>query len=478
MNRLSISEILNGFEEGHFSSREVVSEYLERIRTLDKAGPELNSVIELNPEAVEAAALLDLERENGRIRGPLHGIPVMVKDNINTGDRMMTTAGSLALEGNYASEDAPLVRNLRKAGAVILGKTNLSEWANFRSLRSTSGWSSRGGQTKNPYDLLRNPCGSSSGSAAAVAANLCSAAIGTETDGSIVCPAQTNGIVGIKPGTGLIDQGGIIPISASQDTAGPMTRTVTDAEILLEVMSGGRFKSGELERPAASFRIGVARSFFGYHPGADNIAEKAVEIFSRLGVKILDPVALEWPGSCEEAELTVLLYEFKTGLNRYLSTLDPKLPVHSLEELIRYNEENSIRILPHFGQEILLMAEEKGSLGENEYKKAREVSLEKAGREGIDSVCLENRLDALIAPTGAPAWLTDYITGDHHLGACSSPAAVAGYPHITVPGGMVSGLPVGVSIFSTRESENVIIWLAALFEAHNGFIPPPPLFNR
>ena len=477
MNILEASQYM---QQGELTSTELVHRCLERIFSLDRAGPKLNAILELNPDAESTAAAMDDERSRGQVRGPLHGIPIVLKDNIDTADQMTTTAGSLAMEGSIASQDAFLVRGLRKAGAVLLGKANLSEWANFRSNHSISGWSSRGGQTKNPYALDRSPCGSSSGSAVAVAADLCFGAVGTETDGSIVCPSQTNGIVGLKPTLGLISRSGIIPIAHSQDTAGPMTRSVMDAAILLGAIAGvderdpataaseGKFyadystalQPGDLK----GIRIGVARNFFGSHPSTDRVIENCLPALKELGAELIDPTNIETASKLGETEIEVLYYEFKADLNAYLCGLGPDARVHSMDEVIAFNLANQDRVMPYFGQERMLKAQEKGPLTDEAYRKALETNLRLSRQEGIDDTLQKFKLDAILAPSGQPAWLLDYINGDCGEGGCSSPAAVAGYPHITVPAGNVHGLPVGISFFSTAYTEPILLRIAYLFE--------------
>ena len=480
MEELSISDLQASMQSGALTSRQVVEGYLERIASIDRAGPRLNAVIELNPDALEIADGLDRERKQGGIHGPLHGIPILLKDNIDTADKMMTTAGSLALEGHIAVQDAFLVDRLRQAGAVILGKANLSEWANFRSTHSVSGWSSRGGQTRNPYVLDRNPCGSSSGSAVAVAANLCAGAVGTETDGSIICPSQTNGVVGIKPTLGLISRSGIIPIAHSQDTAGPMGRSVADAAVLLGAMTGIDVRDsatsssqGKAYSDYTQFldkgglqgaRIGVARSFFEFHPQVDKIIEACLETLKSLGAELIDPVEIENAKKLGETEIEVLTYEFKADLNAYLANLGPQAAVHSMQDLIAFNEQHRDKVMPYFGQERMLKAQEKGPLTDDAYLKALETTQRLARAEGIDATLEKHQLNAIVAPTGGPAWLVDYVNGDCGEGGSWSPAAVAGYPNITVPAGYVSGLPVGISFFGAAYSEPVLIRLAYAFE--------------
>lgn len=480
MEEYTIAGLQEEMQAGRLSARELTRAYLERIALLDRAGPELGAVIELNPQALEIAAQRDEERAAGRARGPLHGIPLLIKDNIDTADRMSTTAGSLALEGSIAAQDAFLVERLRASGAIILGKTNLSEWANFRSTHSISGWSSRGGQARNPYALDRSPCGSSSGSAVAAAANLCAAAVGTETDGSITCPAHTCGVVGIKPTLGLISRAGVIPIAHSQDTAGPIARTVADAALLLGAMTGvdprdpataasqGRFHSDYRPFLAADglrgARIGVARNFFGFSPRTDEVIEGCLALMKSLGAELVDPLELKTEGM-EACEGEVLHYEFKADLNAYLGALGPGARVHSLEELIAFNAGQPERTMPLFGQERFLTAQAKGSLEEEPYRTALEKGRRLAGAEGIDRLLREHNLQAIVAPTGDPAWLIDPVNGDAPGGGgCGSAAAVAGYPHITVPAGLVCGLPVGISFFGAAWSEPALLRLAYAFE--------------
>jgi amidase len=398
---------------------------------------------------------------------------VLIKDNIDTADRMTTTAGSLALEGSVALRDSGVAARLRSAGAVILGKTNLSEWANFRSSHSSSGWSGRGGQTRSPYVLDRNPCGSSSGSAVGVAANLCALAVGTETDGSIVCPAAMNGIVGIKPTLGLIPAAGIIPISHSQDTAGPMARTVADAAALLGALAGRDYTKSLQKDGLRGAKIGVARKFFGYHAEVDRVMAAALDAMKHEGAVLTDPADIPTTGKMGDPEFEVLLYEFKADLNAYLAGLNPKIPVRSLKDVIAFNEKNRSREMPYFAQEIMLQAEAKGPLTTPAYLDALAACRRLSREEGIDAVLQKHGLDAIVAPAGGPAWLTDLVTGDHDLGGSSSPAAVAGYPNIAVPAGFVRGLPVGISFFGTASSEPVLIRLAYAFEQATRSRRPP-----
>ncbi len=489
----TITELQERMESGELTARRLAELYLERISEIDKEGPYLNSVIELNPEALEIADTLDEERQAGKTRSPLHGIPILIKDNIDTHDRMQTTAGSLALEGHIAVKDAFIVRQLRKAGALILGKTNLSEWANFRGKHSVSGWSSRGGLTRNPYALDRSACGSSSGSGAAVAANLCAAAVGTETDGSIICPAQTNGIVGIKPTLGLLSRSGIIPIAHSQDTPGPMARTVADAALLLGAMTGiderdaatklavSRKRSFSnyakfLDREGLQgARIGVARNMAGVNPKVLKIFEHCIEVMKHLGAVIVDPADVPNFDKFSKTELEVLHYEFKADLNKYLRSLDGNVRVHSLEDVIRFNEENSRRVMPYFGQEAMLDSQKTRSLRDKKYRDALAKNLRLTRKEGIDAAMHKHKLDALIVPTGGPAWLIDLIDGDSNNWdmESTSPAAVAGYPHITVPAGYIFGLPVGISFFAQAWQEPDLIKFAYAFEQATQFRRQP-----
>jgi amidase len=456
--------------------------YLARIEAVDKVGPRLNSVIEVNPEAIEIAAGLDEERAAGRVRGPLHGIPILIKDNIETHDRMQTTAGSLALEGNIAARDAFIVKRLRLAGAVILGKANLSEWANFRSTRSVSGWSSRGGLTRNPYALDRSACGSSSGSGVAVAANLCAAAVGTETDGSIICPSQTNGIVGIKPTLGLWSRAGIIPVSHSQDTAGPMARTVADAAVLLGALTGvdardraTRPSAKRARRDYRSFlqkgglrgsRIGVARGMAGTDPRILAILETSIEVLRQAGALVIDPAEVPNFNAFAKSELEVLYFDFKADLNRYLANLGKGVAVRTLQDVIKFNQDNKARVMPFFGQERMLTAQSKGTLSSKAYRAALSRSKRLTRAQGIDAAIRKHRLDAIVVPSGGPAWLIDLVSGDtiNWDLESTSPAAVAGYPHVTVPAGYIFGLPVGLSFFSTAWREPTLIKLAYAFE--------------
>ncbi|MGN6534047.1 MAG: amidase [Ginsengibacter sp.] len=474
----TISALQEKMKNGTLTSKSITEWYLNRIEKIDKNGPSINCVIELNPDAISIAEAMDSERKKGKVRSALHGIPVLIKDNINTGDKMMTTAGSLALLGNIASKDAFIVGRLREAGAVLLGKTNLSEFANFRSTHSTSGWSSRGGQTKCPYVLDRNPSGSSSGSGSAAAANLCTIAIGTETDGSVVSPASVNGLVGIKPTVGLWSRSGIIPISATQDTAGPMTRTVSDAAILLSLLTGvdqedrATLKSkGRIKKDYAQFlakdglkgkRLGVEKSFFkGGNPDVIALLQKTIELLKGNGATIVELDILKKLDAAQKGEFTVLQYEFKDGLNKYLSTSNAK--VKSLKEVIEFNKKNPEKGMPYFKQEILISSEEKGDLNSKEYKDALEKTT--SSRQIIDDLLKQNKLDALCGVTNGLACCIDLVNGDYDTGfSFSSPAAMAGYPHITVPMGFVHDLPIGFSFFGSAYTEHELIRMAYAFE--------------
>lgn len=468
--------------KGSLTSRELTAAYLERIAQVDRAGPALNAVIELNPDALDLAVQLDAERKAGRVRGPLHGIPVLIKDNIATLDRLQTTAGSLALVGARPQRDAHLVARLREAGAVILGKTNLSEWANFRSTNSTSGWSSRGGQTRNPYALDRNPSGSSSGSAVAVAANLCVVAVGTETDGSIMSPASVCGIVGVKPTVGLVSRTGVIPISASQDAPGPMARTVRDAAILLGVLAGAdprddatvarpaeltvNFAAGLKPGALKGARLGILRGPFRFHPRMDAVLTDAVAVLRAAGAEIVDPLNLPVIAQLSTPELEVLLYEFKDGVNAWFRSLGANATVGSLAEVIAFDEAHRAQTMPFFTQDLLVRAQAKGPLTEKAYRDARALCVKLARDDGIDATMNTHELDALVALTNGPAGFTDLVNGNRGTGGSSTLAAVAGYPSVTVPAAQVFGLPVGVSFVGRAWSEAALLALAADFEAH------------
>jgi amidase len=476
INELTINELQDLVKNGKLTYSKLTQMYLDRIKDLDKSGPALNAIIELNPDALAIAATMDNELKAGKWRVPMHGIPVLIKDNIDTGDKMLTTAGSLALLDNKATVDATIVQKLREAGAVILGKTNLSEWANFRSTRSSSGWSSRGGQTKNPYLLDRSPCGSSSGSGVAVSANLCAVAIGTETDGSIACPASMNGIVGIKPTIGLVSRSGIIPISKSQDTAGPLTRTVADAAILLTVISGSdpnddaTLKNTELTLDYSQYldinglkgkRIGVEKTMLKRHEGIDKILKEALSQMEKCGATIVEVEFMHMTGEFGNAESDILHYEFKDGLNRYLATATTKMK--SLKDIIDFNIQNEPKAMPYFKQEIFTKAEALGGLESKEYLAAL-VKIE-TYREFINKLFSEQKLDALCGPATGTSWCNDLINGDFWTGyGAYTPAAVAGYPSITVPMGFVSELPVGLSFIGKAFGESDIIAIGYAYE--------------
>jgi amidase len=476
LDEITIADLQAGLASGKFTARSITEKYLARIEEIDKHGPAINSVIEVNPEALAIADALD--KEHNVTRGPMHGIPVLIKDNIDTADQMQTTAGSLALLGSKPVRDSFVAQKLRESGAVILGKTNLSEWANIRSSHSSSGWSGRGGQTLNPYALDRNPCGSSSGSGAATAASLCAVAVGSETDGSVVCPSSANGLVGIKPTLGLISRVGIIPIAHSQDTAGPMARTVRDAAILLGALAGvdprDSATSASAGKAAADYtkfldprglrgaRIGVARKYFGSNEAQDQLMNHLIDAMKRQGAEIIDPADLPTHGKFDDTELLVLLYELKADLNAYLAGR-PGAP-GSLKEVIDFNDRNREKEMPYFGQDLFIKAEAKGPLTSKEYIDALEANHRLSRQEGIDAVMDQFRLDAIMAPTAGPAWLTDFANGDHAAGGSSNAAAVAGYPDITVPAGFVFGLPVGISFFGRAWSEPTLLKIAYGFE--------------
>jgi amidase len=476
LDELTISELQERVKSGALTYVAMTRIYLKRMEELDKAGPILNSVIEINPDALAMAEKMDQERMAGKSRGPLHGIPILIKDNINSGDKMQTTAGSLALAGNIAKEDAFVMKRLRDAGVVLLGKTNLSEWANFRSTRSASGWSSRGGQTRNPYILDRSPCGSSSGSAVAVSANLCAVAVGTETDGSIACPASLNGLVGIKPTIGLVSRSGIIPISKSQDTAGPLARTVSDAVILLNGMTGadpGDESTAENKIPVADYtryldvnglkgkRIGVEKTFLKHHEGIDKILKQALSQMEQAGATIVEVEFMAKTGEFGKAEFEMMEFEFKDGLNKYLSTSNSKMK--SLKDVIKFNSQNEQSMMPYFKQEIMEGSELKGDLNSKEYIAA----VQQLGKlkEMIDQLFLSQKLDVLCGPATGTAWCNDVINGDFWTGyGAYTPAAITGYPSITVPMGFVSELPVGLSFFARAFQEPVVISIGYAYE--------------
>ena len=489
LDEITIAELQDGMKSGKYTAHSIAELYLTRIDAIDKSGPAINSVIESNPDALAIADALDKERKEKGPRGPLHGIPVLLKDNIDTADRMMTTAGSLALVGANPPKDSYVAQKLRAAGALILAKSNPSEWANIRSSHSTSGWSGRGGLTKNPYALDRNPCGSSSGSGAGVSANLCALAIGTETDGSIVCPSSANGTVGIKPTVGLVSRSGIIPISHTQDGAGPMCRTMLDAAILLGALTGADpDDSATAASHGKSFtdythfldtnglrgaRIGVVRKYFGFNDAVDALMGQALDVIKTSGAEIVDPADIDTIGKTGKNEDIVLLYELKADLNAYLARLGPNAPVHTLKEVIEFNEKNRNKEMPYFGQDMFLKAEAKGPLTNKEYVDALAENLHLARQQGIDATMEKYKLDALIAPTGGPAWITDLVDGDNAGGQSSTAAAVACYPSVSVPAGFVFGLPVGVSFFGRAWSEPLLIKLAYSFEQATKVRKPP-----
>jgi amidase len=477
-------------KSGQWTARQLVEKYLARIEELDRKGPALHAVLETNPDALSIADSLDAERKAKGARGPLHGIPILVKDNIGTADKMETTAGSLALVGARPSRDAFVIAKLRAAGAILLGKTNLSEWANFRSTHSSSGWSGRGGQCLNPYALDRTPSGSSSGSGAAAAASFAAAAVGSETDGSILSPSSASSLVGIKPTLGLLSRAGVIPLAHSQDTTGPMARTVADAAVLLGAMTGvderdeaTRASQGKALTDYTRFldpkglqgaRIGVARKkLFGYSAAADQAAEAALAVLKQQGAVLIDPADIETVGQFDDSEFEVLLYEFKADLNRYLAELGPAAPVHTLAELIEWNRRNREREMPFFGQEILLMAEKKGPLSSAEYTKALAKDHELSRAKGLDATLAKHKLDAIVAPTQGPPWLIDLVNGDSSGGSSTTPTAVAGYPAITVPAGYAAGLPLGITFMGPAWSEGKLIQFAYAFEQATKVRRPP-----
>jgi amidase len=489
LDETTIDEISSGFKSGKYTVRSVAEKYIKRIGEIDKAGPFLNSVIQLNPDALKIADALDKELKEKGPRSAMHGIPVLIKDNIDTADNMETTAGSLALLDAKPAKDSFVAKRLRDAGALILGKTNLSEWANMRSTHSTSGWSGRGGLTKNPYALDRNCSGSSSGSGAAAAANLCTVAIGTETDGSVVSPSSLNGLVGIKPTVGLVSRAGIIPISHSQDTAGPMCRTVRDAAILLGVMAGADEEDEATQNKERNnvddytkfldkdglegARIGVLRQYFGFLPSVDKIINASLEVLKQQGAILIDPIVIDTLGKFDDPEGTVLRYELKADMAAYLAHRGNGTPFHTLKDLIDFNKSNADKEMPYFDQELFLQAESKGPLTDSEYQEALEKNHRMTREEGIDAVMNTHQLDAIVSPTDSPAWMTDLVNGDHFLGGSSQLAAVAGYPHITVPAGDVFGLPVGISFFGRAWSETVLLKIAYAFEQATHARKPP-----
>jgi amidase len=481
LSELSIADLQKRMASGQDTARSLTEKYLGRIEALDRQGPGLHSVLETNPDALAIAEALDAERKAGKVRGPLHGVPILLKDNIGTADKMTTTAGSLGLEGSIPDADAHVAKRLREAGAILLGKANLSEWANFRSTHSSSGWSGRGGQCRNPYALDRNPSGSSSGSGAATAANLCAAAVGSETDGSIVSPSNNCGLVGFKPTLGLLSRAGVIPIAHSQDTAGPMCRSVADAAVLLTAMAGvdpadpaTKDAGSKIARDYTAFldpkglqgaRLGIPRKgLFGQSPAADRIVEAAIAEMKRQGAVIVDPVELSGASEIGDGEFEVLLYEFKADLNAYLAALGPRAKNRSLKDLIAFNEQNRDREMPYFAQEIFEKAEGKGPLTDKTYLDALEKNLRLSRKEGIDKTMDANKLDALVAPTSGPATLIDLVNGDYGVGGSSTLPAVAGYPHVTLPAGFFRGLPVGISFFGRAWSEPALFKIAYAFE--------------
>lgn len=488
LDEVTVTELQDGMKSGKFTARSIAQKYLDRIAEIDKQGPAINAIIELNPDALSIADALDAERKTKGPRGALHGIPVLIKDNIGTADRMMTTAGSLALSGFTPTKDSGVARRLRESGAVILGKTNLSEWANFRSSHSSSGWSGRGGQTNNPYATDRNPCGSSSGSGAAASANLAAITVGTETDGSIVCPSSANGVVGIKPTVGLVSRAGIIPISHSQDTAGPICRTVADAAALLSALAGVDSDDASTQSPSRKAssdytkfldsgglrgaRIGVVRKLFDFSEKLVPVMKAALDAMKSEGAVLVDPVEIDSLGKFDDSENIVLQYEFKADLNKYLAQFS-NAPVHSLKEIIEFNERNHDKELLYFGQDIMVQCQARGPLTDKAYLDALAKNHRLARQQGIDAVMDQHKLDALIAPTAGPSWLTDLVNGDHDTGGSSSLAAVAGYPNINVPAGFIFGLPVGISFFGCAWSEPTLIKIAYGFEQATHFRKPP-----
>ena len=472
----SIFELSIQLDQQRVSARELVDRYLERIAELDSRH---RAVLAVNAKAREIAEALDEEQARGGRRGPLHGIPILVKDNLDTADRMPTTAGSLALAGTYARSDSTVVARLRTAGAIILGKTNMSEWANFRSTRSSSGWSSHGGQVRNAYDLNRTPGGSSSGSGVAVALGMCAGAIGTETDGSVVSPSAMNGLVGIKPSIGLVSRAGIIPIAASQDTAGPMTRTVRDGALLLAAIAGRDPRDPSTDKAhtlatglAANLdqdslngaRLGVARGYAGFNDRVDAVLDGAIADLKTAGTEVVDPIDLTRPETIRPFEQVVMETEFKAGINAYLAERSGSTKPRDLDDIIGFNRALAEKVMPHFGQERLEAAQARSGLDDPDYLAARDTSVRLAATEGIDAAMAQHELDAIIAPTTSPAWMIDWINGDHRSGGCSCPAAVAGYPHVTVPMGFVEHLPVGLSFFAGANSDRKVIELAFAYE--------------
>lgn len=480
LDELGIADLSEGLKQGRYTAVQLTRLYLKRIEEIDRRGPQLRSVIEINPDALAIAEAIDQERRAKGPRSPLHGIPMLLKDNIDTGDRMLTSAGSLALASKPAPRDSTVAARLRAAGAVIIGKTNLSEWANIRSSHSTSGWSGRGGQTRNPYVLDRNPSGSSSGSGSAVSANLCAAAIGTETDGSIVSPSSANGIVGLKPTVGLVSRAGIVPISHTQDTAGPMTRTVRDAAIVLSALAGADDRdaatsaaNGHIEPDYTRFldpnglqgaRIGIARQLYGWSEHVDYLMEKVHGTLKSLGAELVDPVEFPSHRKWSGAEMEVLLTELKADIAAYLATRGATAGVRTLEEIIKFNEANKAKEMPYFGQDLFIKAQAKGGLDAKEYVEALALCRKSSREEGIDAVMDKHRLDAIVAPTNPPASRIDWLNGNYGRGGSSTYPAVAGYPHITLPGAFIHGLPIGVSFFGRAWTEGTLIKFAYAFE--------------
>lgn len=487
LDEMSIAELQKGYQEGRYTVSDVVSTYIKKINEIDIKGPSLHAILIINPDAMQIAADLDSEKASGKAHGPLFGVPVVLKDNIDTHDKMATTAGATVLRNSIAAADSYIAARLREAGAVIIAKANLSEWANFRSFVSSSGWSGVGGQTLNPYVLDRNPCGSSSGSGVAVSANLCMVAIGTETNGSIVCPSNNNGIVGIKPTVGLISRSGIIPISWSQDTPGPMCRSVSDAAILLGALTGvdqndaktidseGKSKIDYSKYLVADGlkgkRIGLIKNSASFSDNVDTLMRRAIAEMVARGATVIEVVPPESAGY-EKASMEVMLFEFKDGLNRYFAGLGGNAPVKNMTELIEFNRKDSVE-LRYFDQKILIEADKKGDLHSPAYLKALEAMHRATGKEGIDKIMDENKLDALIAPTGSPAWKTDLLNGDHYIGGSSSLAAISGYPAITVPMGFIGELPVGITFFGRAWSEPVLIEIAYGYEQTSKQRRPP-----
>jgi amidase len=488
-DEITIADLQDDMKSGKHSARSIAEKYLARIDALDKKGPAINAIIELNPDALAIADAMDKERKAGKVRGSLHGIPILIKDNIDTADKMMTTAGSLALVGSKPPRDSTVAQKLREAGAVILGKTNLSEWANIRSSHSTSGWSGRRGLTKNPYALDRNACGSSSGSGAAIAANLCAVAIGTETDGSIVCPSSANCLVGIKATVGLVSRAGIIPISHSQDGAGPMARTVADAVTVLGLLTGVDPRDGATSAAGTNAltdyttfldpdglrgaRIGIARKYFGFSENVDAVMNTALDAMTRAGATLIDPADIATFGKFDDSELEVFMYELKADLNTYLAQLGPSAPVKTLKDIIEFNEKHKSEEMPYFGQDLFIKSEAKGPLSDKTYLEALDKNHRLARIEGIDALMNKFQLDAIMAPTAGPACVTDLLNGDHFTGGSSNAAAVAGYPNINVPAGFVDGMPVGVSFFGRAWSEPKLIKIAYAFEQTTKARKPP-----